>query len=190
MKLKKVMTKHVTVVSPNTPIQEVAKHMKDIESGFIPVCDGKRVKGMITDRDIVLRAVAPNKQTTQAFAKDIMTPEVIYCYEDDDIQEAAKLMQEKQIRRLIVLDRDKNLVGVVSLGDLYGMLGNGKLASKTLSEISKPDTFVSQKRHIKKKMRQKAWQVAFAAPLAVGLGYYLWSKKTRTPMEKIKRALT
>ncbi len=93
---------------------------------------------MITDRDITVRAVADACDPRSTTVEEVMTPDVVYCFDDQDVQEAARLMQAHQIRRLVVLDRDKRLVGIVSLGDLAVETGDEKLAGKTLEEVSLP----------------------------------------------------
>jgi CBS domain-containing protein len=104
----------------------------------LPVCDRDRLVGMLTDRDIAVRAVAEGYDPWTDHVKDAMTPDIVYCFEDQDVKEAAQLMKEKQIRRLVVLNRDKRLVGIVSLGDLAVDTGDEKLAGETLEQISEP----------------------------------------------------
>jgi len=137
MKLKDIMTPEVERLHKDVSIQEVAQKMKAIDAGMIPVYDGDRLVGMVTDRDIVLRMVAEGRDPTRTPAQAVMTPEVIYCFEDQTIDEAGQVMEQHQIRRLIVLNRDKRLVGVVSLGDLATNRKGKKAAGEALSEISK-----------------------------------------------------
>jgi len=92
--------------------------MAEIDAGFIPVGENDRLVGMITDRDIVIRAVAKGKTPGKCVARDVMSPETKYCYEDETIEDAARKMATLQVKRLPVLNRDKRLVGIVSLGDL------------------------------------------------------------------------
>jgi CBS domain-containing protein len=112
--------------------------MKALDVGSLPVCEGDRLVGMITDRDITVRATAESLPPGLGQVRDVMTPDIVYCFEDQDVREAAKLMQENQIRRLAVLSRDKRLVGIVSLGDLAVETGDEKLAGKTLEDVSLP----------------------------------------------------
>jgi CBS domain-containing protein len=137
MELKKIMTPVVERVPKDASIQEVARKMKEIDVGMIPVYDGDRLVGMVTDRDIALRVVAEGRDPAKTPAHETMTPEVIYCFEDQPIEEAAQVMEKHQIRRLIVLNRDKRLVGIVSLGDLATHRQGKKAAGEVLSEISK-----------------------------------------------------
>jgi CBS domain-containing protein len=138
MQLKDIMTPEVERLHKDVSIQEVAQKMKAIDAGMIPVYDGDRLVGMVTDRDIALRVAAEGRDPTRTPAHAVMTPEVIYCFEDQTVEEAGQVMEQHQIRRLIVLNRDKRLVGVVSLGDLATNRKSKKSAGEALSEISKP----------------------------------------------------
>jgi CBS-domain-containing membrane protein len=106
--------------------------------GPLPVCEGDHLVGIITDRDITVRATAEALPPQLGQVRDVMTPDVVYCFEDQDVQEAARLMQEHQVRRLVVLNRDKRLAGIVSLGDLGVGTGDEKLAGETLGQVSEP----------------------------------------------------
>lgn len=138
MKLKDVMTRNVEVISPDATIREAASKMKSLDVGPLPVCDGRRVLGMVTDRDLTVRATAEGRDPNTTRVREVMTSEVITSFEDDDVKDAAKLMQKEQIRRLLVLDRDKQLAGIVSIGDLAVEAGNDKLIGQTLEQISEP----------------------------------------------------
>ena len=138
MQLKDIMTGKVEVVHPEAMLRDAAQKMKGLNVGSLPVCDGQRLLGMLTDRDIVIRAIAEGYDPVQTKVRDSMTPELVYCFEDQDVAEAAHLMEEKQIRRLPVLNRDKRLVGIVSLGDLAVDTGDTSLAGEALEEISTP----------------------------------------------------
>jgi CBS domain-containing protein len=140
MKIAEIMSRDVEVVRPEESVQDVARKMADIDSGAIPVCDGARLKGMITDRDIVLRIVSEGRSFATP-ASEVMTAEVEYCYEDDDIGSAADKMAELQIRRLAVLDHDQQLVGIVSLGDI-AQQGKDKTTGQALEEISEPNRHI------------------------------------------------
>jgi CBS domain-containing protein len=139
MQVKSVMTRGAECIGPASSLQEAARKMKDLDVGVLPVCgDNDRLAGMITDRDITVRAVAAARDPRTTTVKDVMSLEVVYCFEDDDVQEAARLMKEHQIRRLVVLNGDKRLVGVVSLGDLAVETGDEHLAGSTLEKVSLP----------------------------------------------------
>src|SRR5207245_1935123 len=111
-----IMTGNVEVVRPSDSVADAAKKMKLLDVGLLPVCEGDRLVGMLTDRDITVRATAAQRDPAATRVADVMTPEVVTCYEDQDLQEAAGLMADKQIRRLPVLNRMGKLVGIVSLG--------------------------------------------------------------------------
>lgn len=136
MQLREVMTRDVEVIRPESTLVEAARRMKDLDVGPIPVCDDNRIVGMVTDRDIATRAVAEGRDPKQTRVRDVMTPDVIYCFEDDDVDQAARLMQERQVRRLLVLKRNRELAGIVSLGDLASGVRDERLASATLQEVS------------------------------------------------------
>jgi len=138
MKIKDIMTSDPHVVSPNETVSHAAKLMKELNVGSLPVCDGSRLVGMITDRDITTRSTAQGSNPQNIMVSEVMTPKIRYCFEDQDISEAARLMQDEQIRRLPVLDRQKQLVGILSLGDLSVDADMDTLSGKTLEEISKP----------------------------------------------------
>jgi CBS domain-containing protein len=113
--------------------------MKNLNVGVLPVCgDNDRLVGMITDRDIVVRAVAEGCDPRTITVKEVMSPDVLWCFEDQDVKEAAQLMRENQVRRLVVLNHDKRLVGIVSLGDLAVETGDEKLSGSTLEQVSLP----------------------------------------------------
>jgi len=113
-----VMTRNPQVVSPDEMVSKAARMMKEHDVGAIPVCDGKRLVGMVTDRDITIRAVAEGKPVDQAKIRDAMTSKVHWCYEDDEVEDVLEKMGDLQVRRIPVVDRDKHLVGIVALGDL------------------------------------------------------------------------
>lgn len=138
MKVSDVMTRDVEVVRPDATLQEAAEKMKALDIGPLPVSDGRQLVGMVTDRDITVRATAEGKDPRTTPVREVMTDRVISCYADDDVREAADRMQKEQIRRLVVLDRAKNVVGVVSLGDLATSGASRKVTSKALEEISEP----------------------------------------------------
>jgi CBS domain-containing protein len=139
MQVKDVMTSGVECISPDATLREAAQKMKKLVVGPLPICgDDDRLAGMITDRDITLRAVAAGLDPSTAQVRDIMTPNIIYCYEDQDISDAAHMMEQNQIRRLVVLNRDKRLVGILSLGDLAVDTGDEQLAGHILEAVSEP----------------------------------------------------
>jgi len=138
MKVKEVMTRGAECIGPEATMQEAAERMKELDVGVLPVCDNDRLAGMLTDRDITVRSVSKGQDPWRDRVRDVMTEEVVYCFEDQDTEEAARLMKEKQIRRLPVLNRDKRLVGIVSLGDLAVQTGDDKMTGDTLEKVSQP----------------------------------------------------
>ncbi|SRR5579884_2183092 len=138
MLVREVMTREVECVAPDATLQQAAQKMRDLDVGPLPVCDNDRLAGMITDRDIAVRAVAEGRDPKATRVRDAMTAGVDYCFEDDDVGQAARVMKEKQIRRLAVLNHDKRLVGIVSLGDLAVETGDAHLAGHTLERVSEP----------------------------------------------------
>ena len=139
MRVSEVMTQGVEGIGPDATLQEAAAKMKSLDVGPLPVCDNDRLVGMVTDRDITVRATAEGDAPTDVRVRDVMTPEVIYCFEDDLVEDAARLMAAKQVRRLVVLNRDKRMVGIVSLGDLAVKTGDEQLAGNALEGISEPN---------------------------------------------------
>jgi len=138
MQIQQIMTRNVEVVSPDITIQDAAQKMRELDAGPLPVCDGDRLVGMITDRDITVRAVAEGYDPWTTKVRDIMTPEVVFCFEDEDVAKASRLMEDKQVRRLLVLDRARRLVGIVSLADLSVDVGDEQISSGTLERVSEP----------------------------------------------------
>ena len=118
MQAKEMMTRLVECISPEMSLRDMARVMKTLDIGFLPVCDNDRLKGTVTDRDIVLRVIAAGKDPQDCKARDIMTPEVLWCYENQSAEEIADYMSRKQVRRVLILDRNKRLAGVISIGDL------------------------------------------------------------------------
>lgn len=112
--------------------------MKRSDIGMLPVCDGERLVGTITDRDLTIRATAEGCDPLSTRVKDVMTPSVFWCYDDQEVEEAAQLMEEKQIRRLPIVNRKKRLVGIISLGDLALRAQNEQLVEEVLECVSEP----------------------------------------------------
>ena len=135
MKVRDVMTNQVDSVNPNASVVEIARLMKNKDVGSIPVCEGNKVVGMITDRDIVLRVVAEGSNCESRMAKDFMNSQVITVTADQDVHEAAHLMSEYQIRRLPVVEQGK-IIGIVALGDLAIEKIHVNEAGDALSDIS------------------------------------------------------
>jgi CBS domain-containing protein len=135
--LKNLMSRDVKVISPDMTIGDAAKKMRDGDFGMMPVGEDDRMIGTISDRDIAIRAVAEGKDAGTR-VRDVMSAGIAWAYEDDTVEQAAKIMSERQVRRLPILDRDKRLVGIVALGDFAVERSEMKPAAEALSEISKP----------------------------------------------------
>lgn len=132
MKIKEAMHKGVEWVSPDTPVTTLAKKMRQLDIGAIPVGEHDRLIGMVTDRDITVRGLGDGKDVSKLTARDVMTKGVIYCRENEDLNEAAHTMESKCVRRLPVLDANKKMVGMLSLGDI-----SHAATLKTAAEVTK-----------------------------------------------------
>lgn len=138
MKVGDVMTSHFEMIDSTESLTQAAREMKSLDVGVLPVREGTRLIGVITDRDIVIRGLAEGRDPDSAQVKDIISSEIVYCYEDDSVEDAAHLMEDHQVRRLIVCNQDKTPVGIVSLGDLAVKAANDRLYGETLERISEP----------------------------------------------------
>ena len=138
MQLKDVMTRPVEVISPEASLEEAARKMDQFDVGSLPVCDGERLVGLVTDRDITVRATSAGKDPRTTRVREAMTTDVLSCFEDQDVQEAARLMEAQQVRRVPVLDRAQRLVGIVSLADLAVETGDARLGGEVLEGVSEP----------------------------------------------------
>jgi CBS domain-containing protein len=118
MQIKEIMTAEVDFVAPETQVLEIAQKMRESDIGSTPVVENDRLIGMVTDRDIVLRIVADGQDARTATARAAMSPKILYCFDDQTVEEVLQNMGHNQVRRLPVVNRAKRLVGVVSLGDL------------------------------------------------------------------------
>jgi CBS domain-containing protein len=136
MLVRDIMTKHVEYVPPGASLEEAAQRMRDLNIGSLPVGENDRLVGMLTDRDMTIRAVADGRNPQTTTARDAMSPTVVYVFDDQDITEAADVMKEKKIRRLIVLNHDRRMVGICSLGDLTE---DELTAGDVLKEIAQPN---------------------------------------------------
>jgi CBS domain-containing protein len=137
MNINEVMTRNVRIASPNDTLQAAAQMMDENDFGMLPVSENDQLIGMLSDRDITIRAVAKGLSPEHSKVRDVMTSEVKYVYDDESIEDAARNMSDLQVRRLPVLNREKRLVGIVSLGDIS--LSKEKTAGEVLSSISQPE---------------------------------------------------
>lgn len=137
MIVRDVMTSGVELIEPSATLAQAAKLMRDNDVGALPVAENDRLVGMVTDRDIVVRAIAIGSDVKATSVDQIMSPEVLYCFEDQPVDEVCANMGEKQIRRLPVVNRDKQLVGILSLGDV-AKTDSSTTAAEALEKISHP----------------------------------------------------
>jgi CBS domain-containing protein len=136
-KVRDIMTSDPRCVAPDTKISEAAKIMGELDIGALPICKNDRLAGMVTDRDIAVRAVAQGRDPTKTTVEETMTEGIVFIYDDEDVEAAARLFETRRIRRLPVLNRDKRMVGIISLGDLAVNAGVG-LGGEALKEVSEP----------------------------------------------------
>ena len=138
MQLRDVMTQPPQYVTPTTPIGEAASMMRTKDIGMLLVAENDRLVGTVTDRDIVIRGIAEGLDPRFAKTRDVMTKDALYCFDDQDTSDAAQVMEDKQIRRLAILDRNKRLVGVVSLGDLAVRSDDEALSGEVMKRVASP----------------------------------------------------
>lgn len=136
MKVSEAMSKDVRIANPEQTLRQAARMMADLDAGVLPVGENDRLIGMITDRDIAIRGVAQGKGP-KAKVRDVMTADVKYCFDDQDLGAVTRNMADIQVRRLPVMNHDKRLVGILSLGDI-AISPDGKGAGEALSGISRP----------------------------------------------------
>ena len=149
MKLSEIMTREVEIIQPDDTLRLAAQKMRDRDIGFLPVCDGDSLMGVLSDRDITIRAFADGIDINVMLGRDLMTTPAIYCFDDQDVKDAAKLMGENQIRRLVILGREsERVVGVISLGDLARK--GIDVSGQVLQRVSEPD---NQNQESAKKMK-------------------------------------
>jgi CBS domain-containing protein len=145
MKVREAMTSDVRVLRPDQTIRDAAILMGEIDAGALPIADNERLVGMITDRDIVIRAVAEGLSCDTSVS-DVMSHEVLYCYEDQSLDDVTRNMGQQQVRRLPVVNRDKRLVGIISLGDAARQ-EEPTTVGRALSHVSAPGGTHSQTTH-------------------------------------------
>lgn len=138
MKVREIMTPGVEVIDAGAALQEAGEKMRLLNVGSLPVYDGEQLVGMITDRDITVRATADGADPRSALVRDAMTWDVSYVFDDQDVKDAAKLMEERQIRRLLVVDGGRKVVGIVSLGDIATEGVKSGLKAEVLKKVSEP----------------------------------------------------
>ena len=146
IKIQEIMTRDVVTIRPGASVREAARTMSERDVGLLPVCKGGRVLGLLTDRDITVRAIAEGLDPRKTEVQEIMTTDVYFCYGHEDVQDAVESFEKKQIRRLIILNRKKALMGVLSIGDLAVDSGDNNLAGEVLKRVSEPEPLHLQRR--------------------------------------------
>jgi len=136
MRIAEIMNP-VETIEPDASVRHAAERIRDLEVGSIPVCDGDRLIGIVTDRDITVRATAVGADPASCRVVDVMSPRVDYCLADDEIERALEVMESRQVRRLPVLDRDHRLVGTVAIGDIAATV-DATESGEALRKISEP----------------------------------------------------
>jgi CBS domain-containing protein len=136
-KVSEVMSTDVQTISPDATIEEAAQEMRDGDFGLVPVVEDEELVGVITDRDIAIRAVAEGKDPSTP-VREVMSEGVVWVNEDDSVEDAARIMSEHQVRRLPVVDEERHLVGIVSLGDFAVDSSEIEPVVEALSDISRP----------------------------------------------------
>lgn len=135
MKVKQAMHKGVTWVDPRTPVEQLARLMREHDIGAIPIGENDRLVGIVTDRDIVCRCIAIGLDPKNTTAGDVMTEGVVFCLDKQELDDAARIMETKKIRRLPVINGKKRMIGILSLGDIYGA-GAGHLSGEVMQSVA------------------------------------------------------
>jgi CBS domain-containing protein len=138
MKIRDILTKDPEVIHPDATICEAARMMKQHDIGMLPVCDGDRLVGSLTDRDLTIRAIADGADPLKTRVREVMTSRIYHCFEDDGLAEATRIMEDQQIRRLPVLNREKRLIGIISVGDLAVRTHNERLVEEVMERVCEP----------------------------------------------------
>ncbi len=136
MRVQDIMTRNVLTIPEETSVEDAARMMRDRKIGFLPVGSAEKVGGVITDRDITIRVTAEFKDPKHTPVREVMTLDCAYCFEDQDVEDAAFIMEEKRVRRLLVYDRKRDLVGILSLDDVAARGRKEKLAGYALRKVS------------------------------------------------------
>lgn len=149
MKVHEIMTGHPRFVAPENTLIEAAGLMRELDVGVLPVSDGGQLAGIVTDRDLVIRGLADGRDPNEALVRDVMSGGLEFVYADQEVEDAAHLMESRQIRRLPVLDRDERLVGIVSLGDI-ATSSNPAFSGMALRDVSTPNQPNARRRRLER----------------------------------------
>ncbi len=138
MNVRDLMSRDVQTIEAADTLHHAAQRMRDLDVGPLPVLERGQLVGMLTDRDIVVRVVAEGRDPRSVPVRDAMTADVFFCFEDESLEQAAQVMESRQIRRLVVLDRDRNIAGILALADLARGDAGGAIVNDLVEEISQP----------------------------------------------------
>src|SRR5437762_3287645 len=138
MDIKDIMSRNVEVVSGGASLRDAARKMKELDVGLIAVCDGDRLKGVLTDRDITIRATADGRDPATTMVSEVMSTDLAYGLEGQEVEEAVSVMEARQIRRLPIVNKNKRLIGIVTLADIAVHYGDRDLSGEALEEVSAP----------------------------------------------------
>ena len=138
MKVREIMSTDVQRISSSAMVSEAAEKMRVFNIGCLPILEDNKIVGMLTDRDIVIRAIAAGSNPRMTIIKDIFTPNIIRCYEDDDIETAATIMEVHRVRRLVVIRNDNSVAGILSLGDLASKANIDHLTYEIMERVCEP----------------------------------------------------
>lgn len=136
MKVKEIMSKKPEFLPPTATLKEAANRMRSLDFGFIPVGENDRLIGVVTDRDMIIRAIAAGKDPNKTVLRDVMSEGIQFCFETDDLKKVAQKMEKLQIRRLVVLNNDKRMIGIISLGDIATKCKDASLCSEITEAVS------------------------------------------------------
>jgi CBS domain-containing protein len=191
MKVHEIMTAHARCVGPDNTLVEAAGLMRELDVGALPVCENDRLAGMVTDRDLALRGVADGRDPNTTAIRDVMSPGVVYVFADQQVEEVARVMEERQIRRVPVLSREKRLVGIVSLGDI-AISSNPAFSGMALRDVSEPRQPTARKRRLAQRSQAGMPKVPGATlpPAAEKRTRAGTSPRRRVPVRKPKRSTT
>lgn len=136
MQVKEIMSKKPEFLPPNATLKQAADIMRSNDCGFVPIGENDRLIGAITDRDITIRAIATGKDINKTTVRDIMSKGIQFCFDNDELEKVVKKMETLQIRRLVVLNKDKRMIGIISLGDIATKCKNSELCSELTEAVS------------------------------------------------------
>jgi CBS domain-containing protein len=163
MKVHEIMTAHARCVGPENSLVEAAGLMRELDVGALPVCEEDRLAGMVTDRDLAIRGVAQGKDPNTTLVREVMSPGVVHVFADQPVEEVAQIMEQRQIRRVPVLSREKRLVGIVSLGDI-AMSSNPAFSGMALRDVSEPANPTARQRRLAQRSEPPQQPQLTAAP--------------------------